>query len=97
MSNTHESALHPMSIVTVNSCDVRMMIDSGAGSSYISTTMIRILKLKPVKTETRVIEQMYGAITRKIEIYNITLCSKENLDFTMTIECVNVEKDVLTS
>ena len=57
MSNTHESALHPMTIVTVKTVDVRMMMDSGGGSSYISTTMIRVLELKPVRTETRVIEQ----------------------------------------
>ena len=96
MSNMHESALHPMAIVTVCTYEVRLMIDSGAGSSYISTTMIRILNLKPARTETRIIEQMYGCVTRKVEIYTITLFSKEDSDFSMTIECVNAEKDVLT-
>ena len=49
------------------------MLDSGAGSSYISSNLLTELNLKPYKSERRIIEQMYGTVNREVEIYKVNV------------------------
>ena len=55
-------------------------MDSGASSSYICTSLITQLRLKPVGVKTKNIEQMYGTVKRRVKIF----------------KCINGEKDILT-
>ena len=98
MSNsTTTTTLHAMVRANVGGVQTRVMIDTGAGSSYISTQLITILGIKPVRRETRVIEQMFGTVTRKVEIFEVKVRSNEIEGFEMNLECVNAEKSTLTS
>lgn len=43
--------------------NIRIIIDTGASSSYVFSDLITKLLLKPKRREHRCIEQMYGAMT----------------------------------
>ena len=72
------------------------MIDSGSGSSCICTSLLTQLKLKPSRMEKRIIEQMYGIVSRQVEIYQVTVSPEVVDDFEMDFSCINGEKEVLT-
>ena len=98
MSNTigQNGVLHPSLNATIENEPVRIMIDTGASSSYICTEVITKLNLKPIRREQRNIEQMYGTMRKIVEIYKVTLHSNVVNDFSLEIECINAEKDILT-
>ena len=87
MSSTHHAfgAIHPTLHASVNGEKVRIMIDTGASSSYICSDMISLLGLKPVRREKRCIEQMYGSMSKTMEVYKIQLRSIVNEE-TLDIE-----------
>ena len=58
------TTIHATVMAKVNGIPARMMIDSGSGSSYICTSLLTQLKLKPSRMEKRIIEQMYGTVSR---------------------------------
>ena len=88
--------LHPTVVAMVNGEKVRIMLDSGAGSSYICTDLLTKLNLKPVRKEKKTTEQLYRTIKKNVEIYKVKLSSLMFEDFTINIECTNAEKDILT-
>ena len=73
------------------------MLDTGAGSSYISSSLLTKLNLKPDRVERRVIEQMYGTVDKKLELYKVILESNTVNTFNMELQVINAEKPVLTN
>ena len=94
--------LHPTVAAMADGEKVRIMLDSGAGSSYVCTDLLTKLNLKPIRREKKTTEhsyittQLYGTIKKNVEIYNVKVSSLMCEDFTMNIECTNAEKDILT-
>lgn len=93
---TQASTLHPTLLAKVGSETVRVMFDSGAGSSYVCTEVITKLNLRPSRKEQRCIEQMFGTTRRNVEVYSVTIESLAVEGFSLEVECINAEKDVLT-
>ena len=83
-------------VAKVNGVQVQIMLDSGAGSSYISANLLTKLKIKPCQTERRVIQQMYGTVDKQVEIYKVRVESNAIEDFGMELESINAEKPALT-
>ena len=98
MSSTlqNTSAIHPTLLANVEGKQVRLMIDTGASSSYICTDVITKLGLQPARKERRCIEQMYGSMTKVVEVYNVTVISTIGNEFKVDLECINAEKPILT-
>ncbi|XP_065668049.1 uncharacterized protein LOC136088288 [Hydra vulgaris] len=90
------TTIHPTVIAKVNGEKVRIMLDTGAGSSYICTNLITKLKLKPTRKEYKSIEQLYGTVDKRVEIYKVTLESTTIPEFSIKVECANAEKETLT-
>ena len=90
------STLHATVRAMVNGQEARIMIDTGAGSSYVCSDLITRLGISPIRQETRCIEQMYGTVTR-VDIYSLTIESVVVDGFNFVVDCINAEKDVLTS
>ena len=65
------STLHATVVAKVNGIPARIMLDSGAGSSYISANLLTKLNLKSYRVERRIIEQMYGTVNKQVEIYKV--------------------------
>ena len=59
------TTLHATVVAKVNDIPARIMMNSGAGSSYICTSLLTKLKIKPTRVETRSIEQIYGTVKRR--------------------------------
>ena len=91
-----KTTIHATLMAKVNGIDARIMLDSGAGSSYICTSLLRKLGIRPLKTERRVIEQMYGTVIKQVQLYKVTVTSNVIDGFSMELKCINGEKDVLT-
>ena len=91
-----QTTLHATVIAKINGVQARIMLDSGAGSSYISSNLLTELDLKPCKTERRIIEQMYGAVNREVEIYKVNVESNAIESFGIELHCINAEKPILT-
>lgn len=75
----HASTLHPTVLVKIGKEEVRVMLDSGAGSSYLCTDVITKLKLKPVKKEQRCMTDVWDNSENRssIQCYRkFTCCSR---------------------
>ena len=91
-----QTTLHTTVIAKINGVQAQIMLDSGAGSSYISSNLLTKLNLKPYRTERRVIEQMYGTVDKRVEIYKVNVESNVIEGFGLELHCINAEKPVLT-
>ena len=66
MDSQNMCTLHATVIAKVGGVQARIMLDSGTGSSYISSSLLTELNLKLYQTERKVIEQMYGAVNKHV-------------------------------
>ena len=95
-ANDLQMTLYSSVLAKVNSVQTRIMLDSGAGSSYISANLLNKLNIKPCRSESRVIEQVYGTVDKRVDIYNVHVESNAIDNFGIELHCVNAEKPVLT-
>ena len=95
-ANSGTSTIHATVKGKISGEEVRIMIDTGASSSYICSGIITRHSFKPVRQEIRCIEQMYGTVTRNVEIYRVNIASTAVEGFSLDVNCINAEKTVLT-
>ena len=81
-------------VVKVNGITCRALIDSGAGSSYISGKHAVMLNVKPVETRTSKIDMLLTSKTTRLEIYEATVESMVG-DYAMDVKLIKVEKGEL--
>ena len=82
-TNTKEGVM-PIVVVKVNGITCRALIDTEAGSSYISAKMISILKLKPYQTTIKNIEMLMSTKQMKGQKFKAKLSSDYELDVDLT-------------
>ena len=68
------------------------LLDTGAGSSYVSSGFINYIGIKPQRREYRQIEMLMHTSTTKLNIYNIDIISTRG-NFTVNTEVTKVEKN----
>ena len=66
--------------------EIRIMIDTGASSSYVCSSLITKLSLTPAHKENRCIEQMFRTITKVVEIYRIKIESTVTNGFSLNVK-----------
>ena len=93
-SSEESNVIYPVVVVLINGIKCRALLDSGAGSSYISSTIADSLRKLPISKETKRIEIMMNSTTRNIEIYKGTTESLSRT-FAMEIEFSKVERNTL--
>jgi hypothetical protein len=91
------AAVHPTLHAKIGNETAWIMINTGASSLYICSDLITKLMLVPTLKENRRIEQMYGTVNKVVEIYEVTLELLAVSGYERTIECINAEKEVLTT
>ena len=89
-------AIFPVVVVEINGIKCRALIDSGAGSSYVSTKLIELLKLKSSQTLVKNIDMLMASKTSKLEIYNMKFDSL-NGSFSLPVKATKVNKSELLS
>ena len=65
-ANDCQTTLHSTVLAKVNGVPARIMLDSGASSSYISANLLTELNIKPYRIERRVIGKCMGQWTNKL-------------------------------
>ena len=67
-----------MLLLKVDGIITRALIDTGAGSSYISAKVGDMLNKKPCETSTKRVEMLMGSHLTKLETYDVTVQSLDN-------------------
>ena len=85
-----------MVTVDVNGVKCRALLDTGAGSSYASSTLLNCLHLRPIRQQFKRIEMMFGTSNKAIDIYGLQIRSVDG-KFTLEAEVNKVDrKELLT-
>ena len=82
-------------LAKANGLQTRIILDSGAGSSYISANLLNKLNITLCRSASRVTERMYGTVDKRVETYNVHVESNVIDSFGIELQCVNAEKPVL--
>ena len=90
------AVIHPMVVVKVQGVRCRALLDTGAGSSYASAALLKLLKVRPYQREVRQIEMMLGAVTKQVEIFQVQVSSTSG-DLCSDTEVTKVDKNQLLS
>ena len=90
----NDEGIFPVVTVRVGGVLCRALIDSGAGSSYISAKLIHHLKVKPIEVETKQIDMLMCKKQTRIETYQLTV---ESIDrqYEMAVKLMKVDKSEL--
>ena len=83
-------------VVKVNGILCRVLLDTRAGSSYASSTLLKELNITLTRKEIKTIEMMLYTATKKIEVFEIQIQDVTS-NFNFTTEVSKVEKGILTN
>ena len=85
-----------MVTVDVNGVKCRALLDTGAGSSYASSTLLDRLYFRPLRQQFKCIEMMFGTSNKAVDIYGLQIRSVDG-KFTLEAEVNKVDrKELLT-
>ena len=93
-SASTSEGIFPVVVVKVNGITCRALIDSGAGSSYISGKLASMLNVKPKETRTSKIDMLLTSKITRLDIYEAKVESVDN-DYSMDVKLIKVEKGEL--
>ena len=85
---------YPVLVIEVEGLKRRALIDTGAGSSYVSSNLINKINKKPIRRESKRIETLMHSVVKKTEIYQLEI-GYINQEFKIGIEINKSEKGVL--
>ena len=80
--------------VKVNGIECHALIDTGAGSSYVSLKLINLLKIKPIDVKVKQVDILLGTSVSGLEMYKSCVESVYG-DFKMDVNLVKVNKGEL--
>ena len=92
VTDDHEaSVIYPVVMVVVDGIKCRALLDTGAGSSYVSAALVERLNKRPTHVEHKQIEMM---LCSTIQSYTVKVASVDG-KFEMTTKVNKVDKGVL--
>ena len=94
IASSSESVIYPVVVVRVKGVRCRAQLYTAAGSSYISSAMVRHLGMKPSRTEERRIEMLMANTVKTFNIYELEI-SDDNGTFILETEITQVDRDVI--
>lgn len=88
------SVIYPVVVVVVDGIKCRALLDTGAGSSYVSAALVKRLNKRPTHVEHKQIEMMLCSTIQKVQSYTVKVASVDG-KFEMTTKVSKVDKGVL--
>ena len=85
------SVIHPIVVINMGRYIFRALLDSGVSHSYVSSTVISLIKAEVKSTSWRQIAMLRGVETRTMQVYKVVMCSVAG-DFTLNINVTEIEK-----
>ena len=95
-TNQVGEGLFPVLVVEVNGIKCRALIDSGAGSSYVSAKLIDLLCVKPSAVQTKSIDMLMSTKVAAFGVYDLSLQSV-NHQFTLPVKATKINRSELLS
>ena len=84
MSSTDQGDVtYPVVVILVDGVKCRALLDTVAGSSYISAGLTSVLRKKPIIKEAKHIKKMMNSTTKNIEVFKVQI---ENFHGDISIE-----------
>ena len=80
----------PVVVVTVNGVKCRALIDSGAGGSYASAKLIKMIDSKPVESRVQRVGMLLDSKTTRMEFYDTEVRALDG-NFKMNVRMAKVE------
>ena len=93
-ASSSSNVIHPVVIVQVGGYKCKALLDTGAGSSYVSAALLDKVPKKCCKKEIRKIDMMLGTTTREVELSTIQIAGPAG-DFIIPVEVTKVNKSEL--
>ena len=84
--------VYPVLFAKVDGIKTHALLDTGAGSSYASSSLTNALKRKPKAVKTKRIEIMFGSTSTRVAIYSANMKSH---DKKFELEVSKVDKPEL--
>ena len=84
----------PVVVLEVNGIRRRALVDSGAGSSYVSAKLIELLQVKPSKTQTINVDMLVTSKVARLEVYDLEFQSVDH-QFSLPVTATKVNKTEL--
>lgn len=88
------SVIYPVVVVVVDGIKCRALLDTGAGSSYVSAALVKRLNKRPTHVEHKHVEMMLCSMIQKVQSYTVKVASVDG-KFEMTTKVSKVDKGVL--
>ena len=83
-------------VVKVNNINCRVLLDTGAGSLYASSSLLQKLNIQPVRKETKLIETMMCSTVRTIGVFEAEIKDpKGSVKFKSEVS--KIEREALLS
>ena len=64
---------YPLVVIDIEGIKCRTLIDTGAGASYASSTLIDRINKKPIRKQYKRIETIMGFSTKSIPVYSVEI------------------------
>ena len=90
-----ESVIYPVVVVKINGVKCRALLDTGAGSSYISQGLLDYLKVDQYTVHSRQIEMMFSTQDRAVQVYSLDIENCQNETVFKEVAMTKVERPVL--
>ena len=85
---------YPLVIIDIEGIKCRTLIDTGAGASYASSTLIDRINKKPITKQYKRIETIMGSSAKSIAVYSVEIRDSDH-EFKFQTEINKLEKSVL--
>ena len=90
----NDAVVYPVVVVDVEGVKCRALLDTGAGSSYASATLLDRIGVRPGRRQVRKIEMMLGVATREVELTSVSVSNLAG-NFQLGVEVTRVDKAAL--
>ena len=91
-----KETIHPTLIAIVKGQKFRILLDTGSGSSYISSTVVKHLGCAPVCWESKQVETMTDVVKQNLPLFKFEIQST-NLQSRLMIKASQQNRDILTT
>jgi predicted aspartyl protease len=90
-----ETVIYPLAIMKINGVTVRALLDTGAGSSYISSGLQKYLKLTEFKTRNKSIQMMFTSKDSSVKLYTVNINNNRNERVFSNVPMTRVDRHEL--
>ena len=90
----NDAVVYLVVVVDVEGVRCRALLDTGAGSSYASATLLDRIDVGPCRSQVRKIEMILGLATREVELTSVSVSNLAG-NFQLAVKVTRADKAAL--